>query len=422
MTTAHPLEEAAVASIRGADRLRAGIEAGVAIAGGLELDMILPRFVHSACDLTGARYGALGVLDASGERLARVIVEEAGDENLSPIRDLRASGDILDAGPSWLNHIADEPRTPGVPTTMRPSASFLRVPVPTGGDVFGNLYLTDKEDGDFTEEDEQVAVLLAAQAGSAIENARLFAEARKHPEALEQGWRELASVEELVTAMVDGDSGTAVLQLLAGQALRSLDCGLVCVALSDTERSSLRFVAVAGDGGDRINGQRIAVNSSTAGAALLARRTVLLVDLASDPDARIPGWEPVGARSVLIVPVGHRFNVVGVMIAGHAANRSVFGADEERLLVAYANLANLVLEVSRALAAERDRAEALGHLIASETREAYRRETLRQTDEERNRHRVALVTHDETGKSFAPRRWHDREVALSTECEDPDVA
>ncbi len=354
-------------SITGVDRLRAVIEAGVAIAGGLELDMILLRFVRSACDLTCARYGALGVLDGSGKRLARVIVEGARDENLAPIGDLRSGGDILDALPSWLNHSADDPPTPGFPTTMRPSGSFLRVPVPTGGDVFGNLYLTDKEDSDFTEEDEQVAALLAAQAGSAIERARLFAEARKHAETLEQVWDEQASVEELATAMVDGKSGTTVLQLLAEQALRSLNCGLVCVALSDAEPSSLRFVAAAGDGGDRINGQTIPVNGSTAGDALLARRTVRVVDVTSDPDARIPGWEPVGARSVLIVPVGHGFNVVGVMVAGQAAGRSAFGADEERLLVAYASLAILVLEASRALAAERDRTEALGHLMASET-------------------------------------------------------
>jgi GAF domain-containing protein len=379
MTTAERSEGAAVASISGVDRLRAVIDACVAMAGGLDVDMILARFVRSACDLTGARYGALEVLDRSGRWFVAGHRPGAAEEDLAPIGELWVGGDILYAVPSWLNHIPDDPRAPGSPSTVRPSALVLEVPVLAGGDVFGNLHLTDKEDGEFTEEDAQVAVLLAAQAGPAIENARLFAEARMHAEALERVWEEEASLQELVTAMVDGESGTAVLQRLAGQALRSLHCDLVCVALSDSEHSSLRFVAAAGAGGDRVNGQSLGVTSSTAGAALLARRTVRVEDVATDPDAHIPGWEPVGARSVLIVPIGRRFERAGVMVAGQAAGRSAFGVDEERLLVAYATRAVLVLEVSRALAAERDRAEALGHLMASESREAHRRETLRQT-------------------------------------------
>ena len=211
-------------------RLQALLDAGVAIAGGLELEQILPRLVQTACDLTGARYGAIGVLDESGNRLSQFITAGLDDGDRDAIGDLPTGRGILgvlitDARPLRLSDIGTDPRSVGFPPNHPPMRSFLGVPVIAGGSVFGNLYLTEKRAGDFTEADEGVAVMLAAQAGAAIQNARLFTEARNHATALERAWTELSSVDELLGAILSGGARDDVLQLLAEQAVRVVPVG-----------------------------------------------------------------------------------------------------------------------------------------------------------------------------------------------------
>ena len=127
-------------------------------------------------------------------------------------------------------------------------------------------------------------------------------------------------------------------------------------------------------------------------------------DLQADPDAYAPTGRIAGVRSLLIVPIVRRFEAVGVIVAG---DRTTLGrrrrSDDERLLQAYATRTVLVLELNQALSAERSRADAVERLVASEIRDASRRETLRRVVEaqERERRRLAIELHDETGQSLA---------------------
>jgi len=390
------------------DRLQALLDAGVAIAGGIELEQILPRLVQSACDLTGARYGALGVLDESGNRLDQFITTGLSDEVRAAIGDLPTGRGILgvlitDARPLRLSDIHSDPRSVGFPPNHPPMRSFLGVPVIAGGSVFGNLYLTEKRDGDFTEADEGVAIMLAAQAGVAIQNARLFAEARSHADALERAWTELSSVDELLGAILSGGARDEVLQLLAEQAVRVIPSAVIGIALPEEDRTVLRYVAAAGERGDRLRGHTVPVGGSKVGAALLARRVVRVEDLDADPDAYAPTGRIAGVRSLLIVPIVRRFEAVGVIVAGDRLTNDALLGEDERLLQAYATRTVLVLELAQALSAERDRADAVERLVASEIRDASRRETLRRVVEaqERERRRLAIELHDETGQSLA---------------------
>jgi signal transduction histidine kinase len=390
------------------DRLQALLDAGVAIAGGIELEQILPRLVQSACDLTGARYGALGVLDESGNRLDQFITTGLSDEVRAAIGDLPTGRGILgvlitDARPLRLSDIHSDPRSVGFPPNHPPMRSFLGVPVIAGGSVFGNLYLTEKRDGDFTEADEGVAIMLAAQAGVAIQNARLFAEARSHADALERAWTELSSVDELLGAILSGGARDEVLQLLAEQAVRVIPSAVIGIALPEDDRTVLRYVAAAGERGDRLRGHTVPVGGSKVGAALLARRVVKVEDLDADPDAYAPTGRIAGVRSLLIVPIVRRFEAVGVIVAGDRLTNDALLGEDERLLQAYATRTVLVLELAQALSAERDRADAVERLVASEIRDASRRETLRRVVEaqERERRRLAIELHDETGQSLA---------------------
>jgi signal transduction histidine kinase len=390
------------------DRLQALLDAGVAIAGGLELEQILPRLVQLACDLTGAKYGALGVLDESGNRLDQFITAGLTDSERDLIGDLPTGRGILgvlitDARPLRLPDIHTDPRSVGFPPNHPPMRSFLGVPVIAGGSVFGNLYLTEKRDGDFTEADEGVAVMLAAQAGVAIQNARLFAEARSHANALERAWTELSSVDELLGAILSGGERDEVLQLLAEQAVRTIPSAVIGIALPEENRTILRYVAAAGDHGDRLRQHTVPVGGSKVGAALLARRVVRVDDLEADPDAYAPTGRIAGVRSLLIVPIVRRFEAVGVIVAGDRQASDALAGEDDRLLQAYATRTVLVLELAQALSAERDRADAVERLVASEIRDASRRETLRRVVEaqERERRRLAIELHDETGQSLA---------------------
>jgi two-component system, NarL family, sensor histidine kinase DevS len=390
------------------DRLQAVLDAGVAIAGGLELEQILPRLVQYACDLTGARYGAIGVLDESGNRLARFITAGLGDAEREAIGDLPTGRGILgvlitDARPLRLSDIGSDPRSVGFPPHHPPMRTFLGVPVIAGGRVFGNLYLTEKREGDFTEADEGVTIMLAAQAGAAIQNARLLADARTHANALERAWIELSSVDELLGAILSGGSRDDVLQLLVEQAVRVVPSTVVGIALPEDDRTMLRYVAAAGQRGDRLRHHAVPVAGSMVGAALLARRVVRVEDLQSDPDAYAPTGRVAGVRSLLIVPIVRRFEAVGVIVAGDRSTPEALAGDDERLLQAYATRTVLVLELNQALSAERDRADAVERLVATEIRDASRRETLRRVVEaqERERRRLAIELHDETGQSLA---------------------
>jgi signal transduction histidine kinase len=163
------------------DRERLLFEAGLALASELELDPLLQRIVQLATEITGARYGALGVL-GDDRRIARFITVGVTDGERAAIGDLPTGHGILgvlidDPRPIRLDDLSQDPRSYGFPPNHPPMRSFLGVPVSSRGRAFGNLYLTEKRDAPgFDEEDEQAIVVLAAHAGIAIENARLVHE------------------------------------------------------------------------------------------------------------------------------------------------------------------------------------------------------------------------------------------------------
>jgi signal transduction histidine kinase len=165
-------------------RLRRLVEAILAIGSDLDLPTTLRHIVEAAVPLIGARYGALGVLDESGNSLAEFIhvgidaalVEEIGHlpEGHGILGLL-----ILDARPLRLANLHSHADSFGFPPRHPPMTSFLGVPIRIRNEVFGNLYLTDKQGAaEFGEEDQALAVALAGAAAIAIDNARLHARLR----------------------------------------------------------------------------------------------------------------------------------------------------------------------------------------------------------------------------------------------------
>lgn len=165
--------------VAGPGQLNQLLDAILTVGSDLDLPAMLRRITQSATELSGATYGALGVLDESHTRLAQFITVGIDDETYEAIGDLPEGHGILgllilDAKPLRLADLRSHPDSYGFPAHHPPMKSFLGVPIRVRGEVFGNLYLTDKADAPaFSEVDEELVVGLAAAAGVAIENARL---------------------------------------------------------------------------------------------------------------------------------------------------------------------------------------------------------------------------------------------------------
>src|SRR5207244_4269827 len=231
----------------GETRLRSLLDAIAAVTGELSLDGLLERLVEVAVELTGARYGALGVIDRSGSQLERFITTGIDDEARVAIGDLPRGRGILgvlirEAKPLRLHDLSDDPRSVGFPANHPPMRSFLGVPVMLRGVAYGNLYLTEKAGGeDFSQDDEELVTLLAAQAAVAIENARLY-------ESATQWSRQLESLIEVGNALATETDLERILDLVGRRLRELLDARLV-TALLPVGADGLRFVAAAGGHG-----------------------------------------------------------------------------------------------------------------------------------------------------------------------------
>lgn len=145
----------------------------------VELPVLLRHLVEEACSLVDARYGALGVLNEARtglEQFVTVGLSESEEQSIGPRPTGRGVLGLLitDPAPLRLADLARHPDSYGFPAHHPPMKSFLGLPVRVRGDIYGNLYLTDKQGADdFSDEDEALAEALAVAAGIAIENTRL---------------------------------------------------------------------------------------------------------------------------------------------------------------------------------------------------------------------------------------------------------
>lgn len=173
------------AGLAGPKQLRRLLDAVMSLGTDLELAVVLRRLTEAAVELVDARYGALGVLDPTRTHLSDFITVGLDEAQRAEIGELPKGHGILgvlivDPRPIRLPDLSEHPDSFGFPPHHPPMSSFLGVPVYVGGLAFGNLYLTDKADGEvFTDIDQELAVALASAAGAAIDKARLHARVRE---------------------------------------------------------------------------------------------------------------------------------------------------------------------------------------------------------------------------------------------------
>ena len=219
------------------------IEAARGIHRARSLDALLLDVVERAAGLVGARYGALGVIDPGGTYLEQFVTVGLDDEARGRIGEPPRGEGILgvvidDAVTLRLHDMSEDPRSVGFPPGHPPMKSFLGVPIMLRGHAFGNLYLTEKDHGDFTQEDERVVELLASQAAVAIENARLYDTSRR--------WaRQLDSLNEVASALVGELDLERLLAVIADRLRELLDARVVIIDLRMPD-GSLRVEGASG--------------------------------------------------------------------------------------------------------------------------------------------------------------------------------
>ncbi|MGJ5751773.1 serine phosphatase RsbU (regulator of sigma subunit) [Streptomyces puniciscabiei] len=176
------IDEQLRALLSSMDRLQGLLDAVLAISREVELPAVLHRIVTTAMELVGARYGALGVLDESGERLEQFIaagLTEREREALAEAglpRGLGVLGHLIRyPDPLRIDDIPAHPSSAGFPPGHPRLHTLLGVAITVRGEIYGDLYLSERSDGQpFDAHDENIVVALAGAAGIAIENVRLF--------------------------------------------------------------------------------------------------------------------------------------------------------------------------------------------------------------------------------------------------------
>ena len=333
---------AAVRSSR--DRVRQLLEAVVGIGSGLDLETALTRIVQAAVTLVDAKYGALGVLGGE-QRLSRFITVGLAPEEIAKIGPYPEGHGLLGElirhpEPLRTEDLTTHEQSYGFPANHPPMHSFLGVPIRVRTEVFGNLYMTEKQGGaPFDADDEAVLIALAAAAGVAIDNARLYDESRRR-----QQWLEATS--ELTRGLL---SGLAVDEVLAGFARRAAtfaQADLVVVALPDAEREDLVIVAADGVGAELLRGTAVDVEDSLLGAVFKSGQPDSVPDMAADERARpdlIPGIE-LGPG--LVVPLGASGQVRGVLSLARVAGAAPFDVSIPQLTADLGVQAAVVLELA----------------------------------------------------------------------------
>jgi len=233
------------------ERTRGLLEAIVTVAGDLSLEAVLRRVVESACGLLRARYGALGVIGESKalSHFVTVGIDEDVARRIGPLPTGHGVLGLLitEPAPLRLHDLRKHPNSFGFPEHHPPMSSFLGVPIRVRDVVFGNLYLTEKEDGaDFTPEDEDLAVALAAAAGVAIENARLYEDARRRTSWLEAC---MSVTGQFLDGARQNQTDESAYALVAGSALDQTGCRIALALTPADNLGSYSVAAAVGQGG-----------------------------------------------------------------------------------------------------------------------------------------------------------------------------
>lgn len=364
-------------------RLRELIDVGRSLVAELDPEVIFQQVLEVACDLTGARYAALGVLDENRHELERFIVRGIDAETRGAIGNLPRGRGVLgllieQPRPLRLTHVGRHARSYGFPPGHPPMANFLGVPVMVRGHAWGNLYLTEKDGSDFDEADEQSAMILAEWAAIAVENARLYRSVQTRGDEMERAVHRLEATTEVARAVGGETDLDRILEIVVKRGRALVEARSLLILLAAGEE--LVPASIAGEHKQDMANARIPISSSIPGRVLEERTARRVHDLHPSLMAR-PGDQGAGVTA-LLAPLLYRGRALGVLVALDPLGRDAgFSDEDEVVLLSFAASAATAVATAQSVAEDRTR------------------ETIVATERERGR--WARELHDESLQSLA---------------------
>lgn len=342
------------------DKLRRLLDVGRALVSARDTEAVLERILDEARQITRARYVALGVLDEQRRELERFLTSGIDDATRRTIGELPHGRGVLgvlieDPRPLRLADVGRHPQSFGFPAGHPTMKTFLGVPILIRGQAWGNLYLTEKEGGaEFTQSDEEAAVVLAQWAGTAIENARLYETSERRREEAERAVLGLRAARDITDAIAGVGDLDRVLELIVKRGRALVDARTVLIMLREGEEL---VVAASAGHVDRAEGHRLPIAGSTSGHVLNQGRPARVDDVGANLRITPDRLGVPDAHTALLVPMVHRGSAVGVLAAfDRGMDGAPFTAENEELLRSFASAAANAVTIHRSVEADRLRA------------------------------------------------------------------
>jgi signal transduction histidine kinase len=358
-------------------RLRELAAANVAVGSEASLEDVLQKTAEVAATLVNARYAALGVLDRTGSHLERLITIGIDDATRARIGDLPSDHGVLrvllrEARPVRVADVTTEQHFFGFPPAHPKMRTFLGVPIFVRGVVYGDLYLAEKEGGEFTEGDEEIVTLLAAQTGLTIEKVQIH-EGATH-------WiRQLEALDELTRSVLEERDIFRLLELVARRLRELIGARGVLISLPASS-GGLRVVVAAGEGVAELVGYDVPSQSRHA-RTFTRGKSERIDSLLADPEVDQVLAGRVGAVTALFIPLIFHKRAIGVIYAFNKERPDArFTDDDVRLAEAVGTRAALAVHLS-----ERVARETVDAILEAQ---------------EAERSRIARELHDETGSAL----------------------
>jgi signal transduction histidine kinase len=364
------------------------LDAGRSLVAELDLDLetVIDRLLATARDLTGARYAAIGVLDEDRRQLERFLTSGIDPAAHAAIGDLPRGRGVLglliqDPRPIVLPDVSAHPQSFGFPAGHPPMRTFLGVPLLIRGEAWGNVYLTEKESGEFDDADVHAVTVLADWAAIAIEHANLYRRTAERSAELERAVEGLEATSAIARAIGSETDLSRVLELIVKRGRALVRARTVVLLLAEGDG---RLVAAAGAGqlGTETLGASLPLGASVAGEVLASGAPERIDDVSTRFGVHDEALGIVGAETALLVPLAYRGRLLGVLCVFDRLDEALtFGDREEQLMLAFA--ASAATAVATAKSVEADR---LRHSVRSA---------------EQERSRWARELHDETLQGLA---------------------
>jgi signal transduction histidine kinase len=343
------------------DRVNALLEAVVSIGSEVELESVLRRITEAAVQLVDAKYGALGVI-GDDDRLAEFIPVGLDEAQITAIDHWPEGkgllGELITRPlPLRSPDIASHSHSSGFPAGHPPMRTFLGAPVQIRDVVYGNLYLTDKRNGDaFDEDDEALVVALAAAAGAAVDKARLYAESRR-----QEQW--LRATSEVTRKLLSESPPAEILSLITDLVRELAAADLAVLALPADAGDHLIIKHASGIGAEEAIGLTLPVKASVSGIVMASGDPLFVDDFSGDPRVAAVAREHLGLGPAVVFPLGPPGDVRGVLTAGRRPGSKPLSAAAVEMMTTFAAQAGIGIELAEhrrdaervAVFADRDR-------------------------------------------------------------------